>query len=316
MPARGEPRGRSPSVAETPSLVPRILLWCLLLSSALPGPLTAQGNPANGIIKGQATDELTGVGLSEAAVELLDDFRRVLHTTNADDAGYFLFPHVRPGPFRLRITRFGYLTTTTPIWWVQPGDILDVVVWLRPDAIPMAPLEIVGRTRTRLPVLSGFYRRMEESVGGTFLGPEAIEERHALRITDLLGDLPGVHIETASSIAGTGRVVTMGRSLPGSRGGPCPVQVYVDGILATRQGDAVPLDDLASPADLEGVEIYRGMSTVPPEFLTPDARCGVIILWTKRGGGATRSSAPLPSDDSDTFALHGSQVSSPHRFQR
>jgi hypothetical protein len=28
--------------------------------------------------------------------------------------------------------------------------------------------------------------------------------------------------------------------------------------------------------------VYRGLSGVPAEFLTPEARCGVIALWTQR----------------------------------
>jgi hypothetical protein len=65
----------------------------------------------------------------------------------------------------------------------------------------------------------------------------------------------------------------------------CPVQVYLDGVLASRNDtEPVPLDELATPAVLEGIEIFRGISSVPPEFLTPEARCGVIALWTRRGG--------------------------------
>jgi hypothetical protein len=59
--------------------------------------------------------------------------------------------------------------------------------------------------------------------------------------------------------------------------------VFVDGRPANRRGN-VSINDLASPSGLEGMEVYRGLATVPPEFLTPEARCGVIALWTRRGG--------------------------------
>ena len=266
---------------------PAWLIPLLLLGGFFsPGTASPQTAPTDGTIRGQAVDEITGTGLPSALIEFLDEARRVLRTTTADDAGYFVLPRLPAGPFRLRVTQLGCLVTTTTIWWVEVGDLLEVMVWLRPDAIPLAPLEVVALTRRHLPVLAGFYRRMEEAVGGYFLDREEIEERHPSRITDLLADLPGVRLETAQGFSGQNRVVTLSRSLLGARGGRCPVQVFVDGILASRGGGAVPLDDLASPSALEGVEIYRGLASVPAEFLTPEARCGVIVLWTKRGGGA------------------------------
>ncbi len=256
------------------------LLWIL------PGVASAQNNPADAAIRGQAVDEITGMGLAGAEVEFLDAARRVIQRTGADESGHFILSQLPPGPFRLRVSRFGYLETTTPVWWVEVGDVLEVMVWLRPDAILLAPLEVIGRTRLRLPVLSGFYRRMESSVGGYFLDREEIEGRNASRITDLLVDLPGVRLENAPGYSGQAKAVTFSRSLLGTGGGQCPVQVFVDGILATRRSAGVPLDELATPNALAGIEIYRGLSTVPAEFVTPEARCGVIALWTQRGGGA------------------------------
>lgn len=246
-------------------------------------PASAQGDPMYGTIRGRTEDEFNGAGLAGARVEFLDDARRVLRAVTADDAGYFLLSKLPPGPFRLRVTHFGYVQTTTPTWWVQVGDVMEVAVRLQPDAIPLAPLEVVSLTRMPLPVLAGFYRRRESAVGGVFLGRAEIEERYASRITDLLVDLPGVRLQNAPGYSGQARAVVLSGSLLAAGGGRCPAQVFMDGILASRGGGAVPLDDLATPSDLEGIEIYRGLSSVPAEFITPEARCGVVALWTRRG---------------------------------
>jgi hypothetical protein len=60
--------------------------------------------------------------------------------------------------------------------------------------------------------------------------------------------------------------------------------VFLDGRLATRDapGGDVFVDDLVSPLDIETIEVFRGLGSIPPEFLTPQARCGVIAIWTKR----------------------------------
>ncbi|MFC1791075.1 hypothetical protein ACFL0I_01235, partial [Gemmatimonadota bacterium] len=83
-------------------------------------------------------------------------------------------------------------------------------------------------------------------------------------------------------------VVRVGRSANRD----CITQIFVDGFLVNRRAfgarGARPIDfridDAVSPASVEGIEIYRGLGTVPAEFLNPDAVCGVIAIWTRRGG--------------------------------
>jgi hypothetical protein len=86
---------------------------------------------------------------------------------------------------------------------------------------------------------------------------------------------------------GTGasaRSIRMGRALPGVGGGECPVQIFVDGMLATRAapGGDVSVDDLVTPQDVEAIEVFKGLGSVPAEFLNPHSRCGVIAIWTRR----------------------------------
>ena len=96
-------------------------------------------------------------------------------------------------------------------------------------------------------------------------------------------ELPGVFASrTGSGVSG--RTISMNRALPGTGGGACPVQVFLDGMLATRDrpGGDVQVDELVSPLDVQVIEVFRGLGSIPPEFLTPSSRCGVIAIWTKR----------------------------------
>ncbi len=261
-----------------------ILLALLPLTAS---PAQAQRNPADGAVLGQVLHSTTAQPVSGATVHVLDEVDRIRAQTTTDGEGAFSFARLDPGPFRIRVRSAGYREVVTPRWWVEVGEVLSVVVRIDPDIVLLAPLEVVGQTRSASPVLSGFYQRLDRRTGGTFITREDIEARAAVRVTDLLADLPGVRFEMDGGSGDPRRdaVITFARApIGGLTGGRCPVQIFVDGVLATRGRTEVPLDVLASPGHLEGIEVYRGLASVPPEFFTPDARCGVIALWTRRGG--------------------------------
>jgi hypothetical protein len=255
----------------------------LLLAMAAPSPASAQNNALDGTIRGVVLDETTGEPIAGAVVEVLDHVERIRRSAITDEDGRFLLLRVFPGPFWLRATHIAYVRTKTPRWRVESGEVLEVTIRLHRDVVLLAPLEVNASITSVSPVLSGFYGRLNRRMGGTLFSREEIEARNPARITDLLADLPGLRVQSDGNPSF--RIVSMASALPGVGGGPnsCPVQIYVDGVRATRSGPVSP-DEILAPGSLEGVEIYRGIGTVPPEFLTPEARCGVIAFWTRRGG--------------------------------
>jgi hypothetical protein len=262
------------------ALTAGLALICVLS----PGRAAAQQDPLQGTIRGQVIEAATGRPIPGVQVEVLDFRDRIRRVALADDDGNFILTRVEPGSFWLRASHMGYARTKTPGWIIDAGEILTVNIRMDSEVVPLAPLEVVASGRRPNPVLSGFYARLERGGGGTFFSREDIISRSPSRVTDLLVDVPGLRIQPDGG-SGQRRLVTFARSLPGIGGGPnnCPVQLYVDGILATRSSTVMTSpDELAIPTALEGVEVYRGLSTIPAEFLTPEARCGVIALWTRR----------------------------------
>jgi hypothetical protein len=255
----------------------------LLLALAGPSPGSAQNNAIDGTIRGVVLDETTGGPIAGVVVEVLDHVERIRRSAITDEDGRFLLLRVFPGPFWLRATHITYVRTKTPRWRVESGEVLEVTIRLHRDVVLLAPLEVNASITSVSPVLSGFYGRLNRRMGGTLFSREEIEARNPARITDLLADLPGLRFQSDGNPSF--RIVSMASALPGVGGGPnsCPVQIYVDGVRATRSGPVSP-DEILAPGSLEGVEVYRGIGTVPPEFLTPEARCGVIAFWTRRGG--------------------------------
>jgi len=66
-------------------------------------------------------------------------------------------------------------------------------------------------------------------------------------------------------------------------GNRCPVVIYLDGAQVYFPKD-VPTSDvlqsLVSTKEIAGIEVYNSSATIPTEYASRDAVCGVIAVWT------------------------------------
>jgi hypothetical protein len=60
----------------------------------------------------------------------------------------------------------------------------------------------------------------------------------------------------------------------------CNPVIWMDGVKIGN--DPVMFRDITGP-EIDAVEVYRGAAEVPGEFSGGDARCGVVVVWTRRG---------------------------------
>jgi hypothetical protein len=236
------------------------------------------------VLEGYVSDDVTGGRVSGAEVLLLNRENRTVGYQVTDDSGYFRFSQSQYGWYRFEIKAIGYLKTLTPfLRWMEDHTYAGLEVRLAPHTVLLAPLEVVALSPALAsPVLENAVHRRSYGFG-LQLTREDIEKRHPASLIDMLTELPGVYAMRRGSGA-SARALYMGRALYGPGGGACPVQIFLDGRLATREapGGDVTVDDLVSPLDVEMVEVFRGLSSIPPEFLNEYARCGVIAIWTKR----------------------------------
>lgn len=260
-----------------------IICWVCFLA---PAPAEAQGS-----LIGSVLDERTDEPIAGAGVSLLDRDGRTLRTVYADDLGAFAFPRIGSGVYRLRAGRIGYLTSTSPLFELIDTDTMQLVLRLDTEAVLLAPLEVTARARRRgSPVLEDFRFRMDRGTGH-FITREAIMARSPFYVTDVLAMVPGVRVGNPTPQGG--RHVSMTRT-PAHLN--CHAQIYVDGTLVnppmqtawggTRRTASIndfSIDEVVSPASVEGIEVYRGLSEVPAEFMSPYAICGVVAVWTRRG---------------------------------
>ena len=266
---------------------PSVMLIFLLLS-ALPASAWAQ------IIRGRVVDEDRSP-VSAAVVSLLSETEEVLRTVEADREGSFRLEGISAGFYLLRVQRLGYETTTTPPLLVDDGSTVVVELRVAVDAIPLEPLVIRQRSRTNMldPAIQAFYERREEGFGH-FIDRQEIEEREPNRITQLLRRIPGVNVNMGVGSRGD---VRFRRAFPPG-GQDCAPAIWLDGVLVREGGvprggsgafgarpplgtGGIILDEVASPEEIEGIELYMSKIQVPIRWSTPGARCGVILIWTR-----------------------------------
>jgi hypothetical protein len=189
-----------------------------------------------------------------------------------DTNGVFRFTEVPAGPLELRTAHLGFSPVDHRMD-IEQGRVYDVVIRLTPRAIPLDPLTVSVSVKELLPLgLASFYARVDRGSSGRFVLREEIEQRSQRLATDLLI---------------TAGVNVVGQALYMKRLG-CAPTVYLDGIKVTHReppqpGEAFDAANILLPFDIEGIEVYAGAASVPPEFGGSSAGCGVIAIWSRRG---------------------------------
>lgn len=256
--------------------------------AAAPSTASAQARQDSVLLQGQVVEEETGDPIAFVALTMLDRQGRIIGRAEGDRQGRFSYVARNRAGLGIRVERIGYQDNETPLLWFDGYDFYQVEIRMDREAVLLAPLEITARRSQKSSVLADFEHRSQRGMGW-YLTRAEIESRNPSRVTDLLSMAPGVSL--SSSGQGLRRVVEMVRN--GAQASRCPVQVYLDGMhLNAMNGpwhtQVVAIDDYVAPESVQGIELYRGLSTVPAQFLNEYAKCGVVAVWTRRGRDGRR----------------------------
>jgi hypothetical protein len=192
--------------------------------------------------------------------------------TRTDSLGRFTLGKLPPGEVEISLRRIGYqpasLKRTLPASGIDSLRLMLLEVPLSLGAIS------VTERRQRQGV-EDFYFRRAKGVAGVFFTRDEILAQRASTPSDLMRTTPGVRFVRVSS--GKGIRFT---SAAGIRRGDCQPVVWMDGQAAPgMELDDIPLNDI------EGIELYRGVSTTPGEFWRSGAsQCGAIVVWSRVPG--------------------------------
>ena len=228
----------------------------LALVVVTPRELPAQ---RRGTIAGQVSDAETGRPVADARVTVRGRKDPVL----TDSSGRYRLTEVPPGTLILQVRAIGH-TDATRIVELAAGATASVDVAL---ATATTLGEVVVTERPPGPSRFDEFEQRRKNGRGQYLAREQIEQSHAMNVPNLLRNMRGVRLECSG--------ITCSVRMARSTGVDCPPEYWVDGRPNNSFGPTMPI------GDLQGVEVYTGPSEAPAEFLSGNAACGIIVLWTK-----------------------------------
>jgi hypothetical protein len=206
-----------------------------------------------------------GLGLPGAEITLAhsDKLRSI-----TDDSGRFRITGLPPGTNVFNVRRLGFEPATfTAV--LKSGKIHRATLSLT-EAVQRLPTVAVSDTMNTSHWLDMFETR-KSAHHGTFITRDQIVKYNARSGTDIVRTVPGVRIQALRGNAGYQVTMTRGA---GSR--PCiPVMFYHN---VPYSGT---LDDFTAD-DIEALEVYVGISEIPPELdKNGKGICGAIVVWTR-----------------------------------
>lgn len=207
----------------------------------------------------------SGAPVANARVGLMGSSAATLTRTN----GEFTLDSLPAGTQALVVRQLGYSPTEVPVE-LSSRTPAQVTVRLGVMVPQLSPVEVISRREEGLQKV-GFLDRKRTSAGGYFITPEQLEQRKAIKFTDVLRTTPGLRVQESNGQA----MISSTRS---AQGNGC-VTVYVDG-APWQQLDPGDLDTFVQPNEVAAVEIYNGAS-VPAQFMTPGQSCTAVVVWTK-----------------------------------
>lgn len=214
-------------------------------------------------VTGRIVDDASNRPIAAASVAIGASGPTVV---SAED-GRFVFEGVPPGRHGVQVSHVAFANVADSML-VELGSLTNLNVRMAANVIPLAPIEV--QVRSLLLDRAGFYARQERGAG-SFITRSDIEGVVPQLASDVLRRQPGLRMVRRQYGGG---YAVVGR-------GNCPFRYVVNG---ARVGPTFQIDDMP-PEWIEAIEIYRGASTVPMEFMLPptaeNADCGIIAVWTR-----------------------------------
>jgi hypothetical protein len=225
----------------------------------------AQGRNLRGIVTDTA-----GYPLPNVEVRIME-LGRIART---DVNGSFRMERITDRIVDVTARRLGYEMRFVRVAMINgEGDSLRIV--MRAEPLKLGAVNIEEREENH-PFFNEYERRRERGIG-SFITRKDLEKLNTSHPSDAFRRLPGMRFVNVSGGMGVRFMSALGLGGRG-RGGDCVPTIWVDGQAAP----GLEIDEIRSQ-DIHGMEVYRGASTVPAQFVKGGlAQCGAIVVWTRR----------------------------------
>lgn len=235
------------------------------------------------------------------------------HRMFTDSAGRFRFASVGPGDRVLMARRIGFVARSFVVS-LAAADTAQLVLELEPLAVELPDVVV---SAMRQPSRFDEVRHRQAMGFGSFITRDFIDAKKPRKTSDLLRTQLGIEVAddlgrvslfstrgiemslTTTSASAEGQT-TRGLSTDSSSAEAtrnvgtqsmtnvntrCRIPVVLDSHLMS---EGFSLDDIL-PQEIETIEVYRGMATIPAQYLRYETRCGLVIVWTREGELRKRS---------------------------
>ncbi len=241
----------------------RILVVCALATGLSAAAARGQTGVEGATIAGAVRDSS---GSPIPGVEIILEGSGLRRRT--DEQGAYRIAGVLPGAVTVIARRIGFETESRQLRLVG-GQTRVLNLTLIAVARALDTVSVAERREVYDSRLAGFEARRKNKVGH-FITRERIDDANTSRLSDMLREVPGLRLGSVWNSGGGIRI----------RGANCPPLVFMDGVPASAGAFDVDMVDLKG---VEGIEVYSGSATIPPEFTGPRDldRCGVIAIWSR-----------------------------------
>jgi hypothetical protein len=187
-----------------------------------------------------------------------------------DSAGKFTLEGLDAKPYDVVVRGIGFRARVFP---ARLDTIATLTLNVVMERLPQDLLAVTVEATLDSNRMRGFYARKRSQGAGRFVTRADIDAVQAHRLSEILRRVPGVFIRSGTR----GKLQAMS-DRPAFQGS-CALRVFVEGV--PFQHDAFGIDDWFVPEDIEGIEVYPGGASIPPQFGDVVDHCGAMVLWLR-----------------------------------